>query len=158
MKTLFQYNWQVRNDWFSWCNDVSEEELLKPRVGGVGGILQTLFHIIVVEYSWICDLKGRPDIDDDFDQHASLARIISLSKRLHPEVRDFVYGWTDKQELQTVNVTHPATGVSETFRHGEILSHVIVHEIHHIGQISVWAREIGRQPVTANLIHRGLFE
>lgn len=36
------------------------------------------------------------------------------------------------------------------------MRHVIAHEIHHVGQLSVWAREMGRQPVTANLIGRGL--
>ncbi|MDQ0116622.1 putative damage-inducible protein DinB [Paenibacillus harenae] len=38
MLKLFEYNWQVRQDWFAWCQDVSEEELLKKRTGGIGGI------------------------------------------------------------------------------------------------------------------------
>jgi uncharacterized damage-inducible protein DinB len=49
-------------------------------------------------------------------------------------------------------------GEQETHKYGEVLRHVIVHEIHHIGQLSVWSREIGKKPVTANLIGRGLFE
>ena len=53
MLKLFEYNWQVREEWFTWCEDVPEEELLNNRVGGVGSILYTLFHIIDVEYSWI---------------------------------------------------------------------------------------------------------
>ncbi|GAA0596811.1 hypothetical protein GCM10009001_11170 [Virgibacillus siamensis] len=48
-------------------------------------------------------------------------------------------------------------GETFSFRYGEIMRHVIAHEIHHIGQLSVWSREIGRKPVTANLIDRGLF-
>ncbi len=155
MKTLFQYNWQVRYDWFSWCKTISEEELLKARVGGVGGILQTLFHVVVVEYSWICDLTGHPDIEDKFERQVSLDQVVSLSRKLHPVVSDFVSNWTDTQERQTVTVT--VTGQAETFRYGEVLRHVIAHEIHHIGQLSVWAREFGREPVTANLIRRGLF-
>lgn len=156
MKHLFQYNWQVRDDWFSWCETVPEEELLKRRIGGIGGILQSLFHIVVVEYSWICDLTGQPDLGDKFEEHGSLARVVSLSTRLHPVVSDFISNWTDAQERQTVTVN--LTGRVQTFRQGEILSHVIAHEIHHMGQLSVWAREIGREPVTANLIHRGLFQ
>ncbi len=35
---------------------------------------------------------------------------------------------------------------------GEIMRHTIAHEIHHIGQLSIWARELGRKPVSANLI------
>lgn len=39
---------------------------------------------------------------------------------------------------------------------GEALRHVIVHEIHHVGHLSVWAREVGKKPASANLIGRGL--
>ena len=39
---------------------------------------------------------------------------------------------------------------------GEIMRHIIAHEIHHIGQLSVWAREIGKKPVSASAIGRGL--
>lgn len=39
---------------------------------------------------------------------------------------------------------------------GEIMRHVIAHEIHHIGQLSVWARQMGHKPITANVIGRGL--
>ncbi|MDH6442695.1 putative damage-inducible protein DinB [Paenibacillus sp. PastF-4] len=43
----------VREQWYEWCGDISEEELLATRIGGVGSILKTLFHIVDVEWSWI---------------------------------------------------------------------------------------------------------
>jgi len=49
-------------------------------------------------------------------------------------------------------------GEREAHTYGEVMRHLIAHEIHHIGQLSVWAREIGKKPVTANLIGRGLFD
>ncbi len=48
---LFKYNWHVRDEWFNWCKQLTAEDLLLDRVGGVGSILYTLFHIIDVEYS-----------------------------------------------------------------------------------------------------------
>ena len=33
MLKLFSYNWQVRDEWFDWCKQLSEEELFKERVG-----------------------------------------------------------------------------------------------------------------------------
>lgn len=156
MKTLFQYNWQVRDDWFSWCEHVSEDELLKTRMGGVGGILRTLFHIVDVEYSWICALQGKPDFEEPFDAYSSLAQIRDLSNRFHSEVEPFVTTWTSEMELNGLTLPRP-NGEWITYRHGEIMRHVIAHEIHHIGQMSVWAREMGREPITANLIRRGLF-
>lgn len=49
-----------------------------------------------------------------------------------------------------------ASWTDETFKYGEVLRHVVAHEIHHIGQLSIWARELNLQPVSANLIRRGL--
>lgn len=54
MQKLFEYNWQVRQDWFNWCSGVDRDELMRPRTGGLGYILPTLYHIVAVEYGWIC--------------------------------------------------------------------------------------------------------
>ncbi len=38
------------------------------------------------------------------------------------------------------------------------MRHLIAHEIHHIGQLSIWSREMGIEPVSASLIDfLGLF-
>lgn len=158
MKTLFQYNWQVRDDWFLWCQDIPEEELLKERVGGVGNILYTLFHIIDVEQSWIHFMKTQQDLGEPpFEEYSSLEKVKALSTRFHEEVEPFVLSWTDEMELRTNTVTN-SDGQSTTLKHGEIMRHILAHEIHHIGQLSIWAREMGRKPVTANLIFRGLYK
>lgn len=54
--------------------------------------------------------------------------------------------WSDEME----------ENILDDFTFGEIMRHVIAHEIHHIGQISIWTREIGYEPVSANLIGRKL--
>lgn len=158
MLKLFQYNWQVRDDWFTWCEDVPEEELLKRRVGGIGSILYTLFHIVDVEYSWIQGLKTHQDPGEPpFESYASLAKVKDLSRQYHEEVEPFVTSWTSEMEQLTLTDTDP-NGETVSFKYGEIMRHVIAHEIHHIGQLSIWSREIGKKPVTANLIGRGLFD
>lgn len=157
MLTLFEYNWQVRDDWFNWCANIPQDELLAPRTGGVKGILKTLFHIVDVEYSWICALQGKPEFEEPFDSHNTLAAVRDLSARFHTDVEPFVRAWTDEMEFKDL-VVERSPGKWVTYKHGEVMRHVIAHEMHHIGQLSVWAREIGRQPVSANLIGRGLYE
>lgn len=158
MLKLFQYNWQVRDEWFTWCEGVPEEELLKKWMGGVGSILYTLFHIADVEHSWILGLQGEPEPEEPpFEAYASLQKVRDLSRQFHREVKPFVTSWTSEMETRILSATD-LKGERVSFRHGEVMRHVIAHEIHHIGQLSVWAREIGRQPVTANLIRRGLFD
>ncbi|WP_456278491.1 DinB family protein [Bacillus sp. AK128] len=150
MLTLFKYNWQVRNEWFDWCDLLSSEELLRPRKGGVGNILHTLIHVIDVEYSWIRGIKDLPDVEIPFKHYETVDEVKKLCIELHKEVRDFVEGWSSEMEDQLIKVNWS----HETYTKGEILRHIIAHEIHHIGQLSVWARELGLQPVSANLIGR----
>lgn len=151
MKKFFEYNWQVRDEWFEWCKNLSEEELLKERIGGLGNILYTLFHIIDVEYSWIRGIQGKEDLVLEFKNYQSIDRLKSLSDSLREEIKEFLV--KDFNRLDE-HVTVPWD--DEQFSKEEIIHHVIAHEIHHIGQLSVWAREAGLQPVSANYIRRGL--
>ena len=155
MKTLFTYNWMVREDWYRWCEDVPLEELLKVRTGGVGGILHTLFHIIDVEWSWIRVLKGKPDFQESFDEYQSLEKVKELDELFKKEVQEFVGSWESGLENKLLQETRQ-DGSIETLTWGEVMRHTIAHEIHHVGQLSVWSREIGKQPVSANLIEKEL--
>ncbi|WP_411345992.1 DinB family protein [Paenibacillus sp. WLX1005] len=158
MNMLFEYNWQVRQDWFDWCRELPEEELLSERVGGMGSFLKTLFHIVEVEYNWMTDLKQQVHpsyFDESFEQYRSLAQVEELSRRLHPQVAEVVSHWHPELEDRELQDSGP-DGQVETHTYGEVIRHVIAHEIHHIGQLSIWARMMDRKPVTANLIRRGL--
>jgi len=155
MEMLFRYNWAVREDWFKWCEDISEEELLKVRTGGVGGILHTLFHIVDVEWSWIQIMKGEPDFQESFDAYRSLSSVRELSEKFHRDVEPFVLNWTSEIEGNELKEELP-NGEIEIITWGEIMRHTLAHEIHHIGQLSVWSRELGKKPVSANLLWRDL--
>ena len=78
-----------------------------------------------------------------------------MDAEFHVEVEKFVNNWDVSMENQLFYDTLP-DGRMVTDTWGEVMRHIIVHEIHHIGQLSIWARELGRKPVSANLIGRGL--
>jgi uncharacterized damage-inducible protein DinB len=155
MQTLFRYNWQVREEWFSWCEDVPLEELLRVRTGGIGGILHTLFHIIDVEWSWIRLLQGKPDFQESFEDYKSLAQVRKLDALFRAEVEKFVLSWDESMENLILYDRQPDGSIA-TDTWGEVMRHIIAHEIHHVGQLSIWARELGKKPISANLIGRGL--
>lgn len=157
MQKLFEYNWQVRKDWFDWCETVDPEELMKKRTGGLGYILPTLYHIVAVEYGWICGGLQEQEINiPSFDQVACLHDVKAFSERCHVEIAPFVYDWKDALENKMmIDITDD--GEREAHAYGEVMRHVIAHEIHHVGQLSIWSREIGKKPVNANLIGRELF-
>lgn len=155
MLTLFQYNWIVREEWYHWCENLPEQELLKPRSGGVGSILKTLFHIADVEWSWIQSIQGKPDFQEDFQGYRSLAKVRALDARFRSDIEPFVRGWNESLERR-IYTQQRMDGRMEDLAWGEVMRHTLAHEIHHVGQLSVWAREVGKTPVSANLIGRGL--
>ncbi|TQR21595.1 DinB family protein [Psychrobacillus vulpis] len=155
MQMLFRYNWMVREEWYRWCEEVEEKDLLVDRTGGVGGILHTLFHIIDVEWSWIRLLQGKSDFQENFQEYQSLQKVRELDAKFRKEVEQFVSAWEESMDNQLFQDTMP-DGRIVTDTWGEVMRHAIAHEIHHIGQLSVWARELGKKPVSANLIGRNL--
>lgn len=94
MYTLFQYNWQVRDDWFKWCEQLSKEELLRKRIGGIGSILETLFHIVDVEHSWINALQEKEDCAPQFKEYQSIQKVKALSDLYKRELEDFLQVWS----------------------------------------------------------------
>ncbi len=157
MKHFFEYNWQVRDEWFEILKTISEEELHKKRVGGVGTIAFTLYHIIEVEYAWIVwDLQGKVEPYFGFEDYQTLDKLIDLSQKCRKTVAEFIDNWQPEMEYQRIE-TPGENNEIENFAMGEVMRHVIAHEIHHIGQLSVWAREIGFKPPSSNLIRCGIF-
>ncbi len=106
MLKLFQYNWQVRDDWFTLCEDIPNEELLKKLVGGFGSILHTLFHIVDVEYMWILGLRGEPVPEEPmFEDYACLQKVKNLSAQYHEKVKPFVKSWTNEMDSRKLSET-----------------------------------------------------
>lgn len=155
MEMMFKYNWMVREEWYRWCEEVEESELLKERTGGVGGILHTLFHIADVEWSWIRILQGKSEFTGRFEDYSSLKLVRELDVAFRSEVQQFVTEWDSNMENRLLHIPG-RDGRVEEYTWGEVMHHTLAHEIHHIGQLSVWSRELGRKPVSANLIGRGL--
>lgn len=95
---------------------------------------------------------GKLDIEIDLASYYTIDEIEDLSNKLQQEYREYLSEWTHDIENQMVY----ASWLNQSFTKGEIIRHIIVHEIHHIGQLSIWAREMEMKPVSANFIDRGL--
>ncbi|MBS4177005.1 DinB family protein [Lederbergia citrea] len=150
MRKFFEYNWQIRDEWFDWCKQITTEQLNKKRIGGVGSILYTLFHITEVEYSWVRGIQGKEDIVFKFSDYDTLEKVKLLSDELRNEITNFLK--TEFYTLKDEFVSVPWD--KDKYKKDEILKHIIAHEIHHIGQLSVWSRELKLAPVQANFIGR----
>lgn len=152
MKKMFYYNWQVRDEWFEWCKQMSSDQLKKELGGGAGSILYTLFHIVEVEHSWIRGIQGKEDRVYEYKDYATLEKLISLSVDLRKENEYFLNQPFDSYKDKQIIV--PWENVP--YSGDDILHHIIVHEIHHMGQLSIWARQLGMTPVASHFVGRAL--
>ncbi|WP_180956469.1 DinB family protein [Bacillus canaveralius] len=156
IRALFEYNWRIREKWFAWCQQIQEEELFKERNGGYKGFMQTLFHIVDVEQRWLSGLVDTESIKYNFTDFDNLESIIRFSRETQTRFTSFLNNYTRGSGAQILNAVNKK-GENVAYIYIEILLHLAVHESHHIGQMSVWAREIGKEPVTANLIGLNIF-
>jgi uncharacterized damage-inducible protein DinB len=153
MLQMFLYNWQVREDWFKWCQNISSEELIKKRVGGMGSILHNLYHVIDCEQIWINQMKGSDVIVRDLSTITELTEVIDFSIEIKQLTTEFICGLDLQMENKLLSITN-RNGHTFSFTYGKILRHIITHEIHHIGQLSVWSRELNIKPVSSDLLFR----
>lgn len=153
MQDMFYYNWQVRDDWFHWCNNLSEKELTKQREGGMGSFLKTLFHIVDCEQLWINQMNGTPVTQKDFESVFTLQEVKEFSQSTKSLTQKFLFTWEKELEEKLLYITRKDRTVL-SFTYGKIIRHLISHEIHHIGQLSIWSRQIGLKPVNSDLIIR----
>ena len=156
MYDLFLYNWQVRDDWFRWCEDLTHDELTKHRIGGMGSILKTLFHVIHCEQLWINQMLGDPVIEIDFDATCTLDEVKEFSRTTREITKEFFMDWTDQKDAEILEI-NSKNGRIFTFPYRKVLNHIISHEIHHIGQLSIWARELDKKPVNCDLLIREFY-
>ncbi|MBH5317658.1 damage-inducible protein DinB [Paenibacillus sp. GSMTC-2017] len=105
-----------------------------------------------VEYSWIRAIYNQPDVSIDFGEDIDLNAVFELSLNLRKEIDEYLRTWTRSNEHEIVN----PSWMTEYFKKGEILRHLIAHEIHHIGQLSIWAREQSITPVSPSFIGRNI--
>ncbi len=153
MIELFYYNWQVRDEWFAWCQSISDEELTKKRVGGIGSILHTLYHVVNCEQLWVNQMLGKPVVTKDIQAIKTLEEVIRFSNETKMNTQQFLEAWRNDLDAKTLEITRK-NGETVTFPYRKVLLHIVTHEIHHIGQLSIWARELDMKPVSSDLIIR----
>jgi uncharacterized damage-inducible protein DinB len=153
MINLFSYNWQVREEWFEWCKSLPEEELTKPRIGGMGSILHNLLHVINCERIWISQMSGSPSAPKEYNDSSTLEDVIDFSHKTKRRTTSLLETGNAVLNEKTLSVT-TRNGNRYDFPFNKVLLHIVTHEVHHIGQLSVWSREIGRKPVSSDLIFR----
>lgn len=153
MLSLFHYNWQVREDWFNWCHSIAEEEFQKERIGGMKSIRETLIHIVDCELLWLNSMVEQAIEYEKRNTINSLSDIKKYSDFVKLQTTYFIEQLSSDYENRMVEVKR-RDGTILYFNQKKIMAHMITHEVHHIGQLSIWARELHLKPISSDLIIR----
>jgi hypothetical protein len=148
--TLFRYNWQVRDEWFDWCETLPSDELTRQRTGSVGSILRTLFHVVDVEQAWILQgLQGKPAFHYHYEDYDSLNAVRGLSGVCRPRdsSRGSVVG-VRKTNRKGARVCKPhweavwlrVHGVANQANHQQALARIKLHHQSGTGSTSTCKR------------------
>lgn len=145
-----QYSWHVRNSWLRWCKSIPMTELMKRRIGGQGSILETLLHIIDVENSWINAIRGKNDVPLTIQDHNTLASVEEISAQTIKMTDTFI-----RVELPHLQIDKEiiVSWDDSNYSIDSILHHIIFHSVHHMGQLSIWARQMNRAPVDISYLN-----
>ena len=120
----------------------------------MGSIIHNLYHVIDCEQIWVNQMNGTEVLVRDMNTITNLEEVIEFSEGIKQLTEGFLKDWNPKNILERTN----KSGKTLVFSHEKILQHIIAHEIHHIGQLSVWAREIDKKPVSSDILFRSIVQ
>ncbi|MGR3765968.1 DinB family protein [Rossellomorea sp. NS-SX7] len=148
MQDLFFYNWEVRDEWMEWCKEVSDNKLIDIKSEDMQNIIKTLFHLIYNEQHWMSSIKEEPDlIQINKDFIPTIEEVLEYSRYTRPFVKAFI----DKyQFMSNTNQKEDSTGFPYPLNNK--MHQLVIQEVHHIGEISIWASNLGYAPVETDII------
>jgi uncharacterized damage-inducible protein DinB len=94
-----------------------------------------------------------PVITMDINSISTIDDVKVFSNRTRPIIETFLTSWTAESENKILKI-NSKNGKTFTFTYGKIMRHLISHKIHHIGQLSIWARSLGIKPISSDLLIR----
>ncbi|WP_078596113.1 DinB family protein [Evansella clarkii] len=101
-------------------------------------------------------MREQPENNTRINSVSTLNEVIEYSDLTKQVTKEFLGSLSPDYEDRILKV-QSKRGYSYSFSYGKVIRHIVSHEIHHIGQISVWSREIGLEPISSDLLTRDYF-
>ncbi|MEK4424891.1 DinB family protein [Solibacillus sp. FSL K6-1523] len=90
MLSLFQYNWQVRENWLNWCQSICAKEFHKERIGRMKSIRNTLIHIVDCELLWLNSMIDKNILFETRNSIKELKDILAYSAFVKSHTESFI--------------------------------------------------------------------
>ncbi len=164
VQSFYDYLRRSRQDLFTFLRSMPIESISRDVIPGerFHSIKDLVIHIAVVEDSWLHEdiLKDTPiwesvsGFPQNFEQeyHASQSLEWMLEYWLAVQKSTLSYLEKLEPEMLKTEIAMPREVGQEFFSVGEVLWHVMQHEVRHTAQIMVLARQLGFEPPQLDLI------
>ena len=140
---IFQHWEHVRTDLFTTIDKFSDDELTFTPFKGSWPVGQIMLHIADCEDNWLYGVvqqQIQPWIFYNLSDYPNKASIKQLLDRAHLNTIVFL----DRLGESDLDKKYPTTD-GQSYRLGWIIWHVLEHEIHHRGELSLALGLLGRE-------------
>jgi uncharacterized damage-inducible protein DinB len=160
-KIFYDYLVRSRRDLFKFVRSMPDEAISRDVIPGerFHSIKDLVVHIPIIEDSWLHEdiLKDQPvweGFPDDVEKayHATDSLEWLLEYWLAVEKSTLAYLEKFEPATLTSEISMPREQGQEFFTVGEVLWHVMQHEVRHTAQIMLLARQLGFDPPQLDLI------
>ena len=152
LRALFDYGAWANRRLFAALAPLTDEQFTRRVAGSYGSVRNTLVHAISAEWGWIERCGGArrgPKLDPA--NYPTLASITVLWDAVEAHGRDLFASLRDADLARPVEFKL-GDGPARTLRVERLLHHAANHAVHHRGQVSLLARELGIAPGDVDLL------
>jgi uncharacterized damage-inducible protein DinB len=153
LEQLYDYSYWANAKLFASMAALTPEEFVRPVVGSLASLRNTLVHMMSAEGNWLeragGPARGAPVKADDFP---TLDAVSSYWAAQEQTLRAYLSGLADADLSRRLEYTVPHRGVTSELAIGEMLHHAVNHNTHHRGQVSLLVRALGHAPGDVDLL------
>jgi uncharacterized damage-inducible protein DinB len=148
VRTGIAYNRWANRRLLDAARGLTEEELDRDLGGSFGSIRGALRHVLWGEIGWLSYWRNREFVSElTPEELPDLRSIVAEWDRHEEEKAAFVRGLTE------ADLARPWPVDADGYVLGELIQNVLVHSIHHRGQIVHMLRELGHTPPQTGFRH-----
>jgi|ERR1051326_3268528 uncharacterized damage-inducible protein DinB len=160
LRELFDYNYWARDRQFEACAALTPEQFQRSLGNSFPSVRDTLAHLAGAEWVWLERWLGNsPRRFPRIEQPADLGSLTEFWRGIEHRVRNYL-AHLDEQALANPLTYTNFRGETWTYPLWRTHLHVVNHQTYHRGQITMFLRQLGAEPVSVDLLvadDEGLF-
>jgi uncharacterized damage-inducible protein DinB len=152
LKRLYDYNSWANRKLLSVVSQLSQDEFTRSVAGSYGSVRNTLVHVVSAEWGWLdrCGGQARGPRLNPVD-YPTAESLIETWGRVEGYMRDFLSALNDEDLARDIEFSFG--GPKSVVSVGDLLSHGVVHSVHHRGQVALLLRLLGHAPGDFDLLY-----